>query len=349
MKVVIVSTFRRGNLNIGDRLITKATGGAIKSIYSDLVEIDTVFRAEAWSNVKERIESADFVVFACLAIRKNLSRFYRFLPEVIASGVPYGVLAAGTSLNVSSRTLNLATALTAGDIELLRQLASNAKFFTTRGALSQAACQDFGIGSAVLAGDVAFVDDRFCGRKFEHVAKVGKIAISDPHYSESYKDSFLHLVKRLSSVFPEAEINLLMHGVNDYVKNLAEDVSVAVLDMYRDSEAGLDLYDNYDLHVGYRVHGHVSALLRRKPSYLLEQDGRGCDYGLTMSRKVSVPHYRPLITDERKQAEVLPVDLLMALLEVDKTLKFNRFLGMEEELRSFSERNLATLKQIKSS
>ena len=34
-------------------------------------------------------------------------------------------------------------------------------------------------------------------------------------------------------------------------------------------------YDESDIHIGYRVHGHLRFLAARKPSVLLEEDGRG--------------------------------------------------------------------------
>ena len=40
----------------------------------------------------------------------------------------------------------------------------------------------------------------------------------------------------------------------------------------------LDVYDDMDLHIGYRLHGHISFLRRRKPSVLLVEDARS--YGL---------------------------------------------------------------------
>ncbi len=36
----------------------------------------------------------------------------------------------------------------------------------------------------------------------------------------------------------------------------------------------LAFYDNIDLHVGYRLHGHISFLRRRKPSFLIAEDSR---------------------------------------------------------------------------
>ncbi len=45
-----------------------------------------------------------------------------------------------------------------------------------------------------------------------------------------------------------------------------------------DVSGGLDrigFYETCDFHVGYRVHSHIHFLSRRRPSFLLHEDGRG--------------------------------------------------------------------------
>lgn len=37
----------------------------------------------------------------------------------------------------------------------------------------------------------------------------------------------------------------------------------------------IDFYKDCDLHIGYRVHAHILFLSRRKPSFLINEDGRG--------------------------------------------------------------------------
>ncbi|MBB3063175.1 polysaccharide pyruvyl transferase family protein [Microbulbifer rhizosphaerae] len=346
MKITVISTFRRGKLNIGDHLITKATVEAVKKLYGSRAKINIIFRAENWAKVQPQIEDSDFIIFACLAIRKNLSATYRFLPQIIESGIPYGILSAGTSLNVSSSRLLLRKAFDEGDQNILRELASKSSFFTTRGLLTQAVCEDIGITNASPAGDIAFVDSRFEKRAFQKVGTVKKIAISDPHYADKYQNSFLYMLARICDIFPDAQVDLLLHGINDLTKKLASDMGIGIREIYLDSKNGLDVYDEYNLHVGYRVHGHVSALSRRKPSYLLEQDGRGCDYGLAISRKITVPNYKPMKVEKIDQAATTPVDILTSMIKIDSELEFSRFLGLESEIRNFSENNLKTLRTI---
>src|SRR5690606_19574254 len=100
-KYVIVSTYpAHGSKNIGDYLIVASTIEAIKQVKGDNVDFHEIWREDSWYNVKEIILSSDAVIFACLAVRKDLARVYPYLAEVINSGIPFGIIAAGTRLPV---------------------------------------------------------------------------------------------------------------------------------------------------------------------------------------------------------------------------------------------------------
>ena len=47
----------------------------------------------------------------------------------------------------------------------------------------------------------------------------------------------------------------------------------------------ISFYKEFDLHIGYRVHGHLDFLSRRKPSLLINEDGRG----LGMVKSMGLP------------------------------------------------------------
>src|SRR5690606_28726144 len=112
--------------------------------------------------------------------------------------------------------------------------------------------------------------------------------------------------------------------------------------------SGLDRYDDYDIHIGYRVHAHVSMLKRRKPSYLIEQDGRGIDYGLTLERKISIPSVpsEKLVINFKnilrwmlgkklkriREADPNVVNLLISIVKSDKMNCFQRFFGLENQI-----------------
>lgn len=362
-KIVIVSTYpAHGSKNIGDKLITNNLISAI-SEYGDC-DFEIIWRAEMWESVKDVVLSASHVFFACLAIRPEMHRVeYPYLKDVIESGIPFSVIAAGTALNVSSIS-DIYNSFSSETRALLNRVNEKAVVATTRGYLSQEACHRLGLNKFVFAGDIAFYDSSKEVREFQPGRKIEKIVISDPHRSGQYLKSFGALYDGIVDVFPHADVVVAQHGINHDVNAFCESRSIKTEKIYETPDSGLDVYDDADLHVGFRVHAHVSALSRRVYSYLLEQDGRGCDYGLTINRKISVPNYpvqRPslglrsiakmVVRREMPTQAFVPIgpaQQLIAMIRADKELGFQKFNGLEEQLESFNKNNRKAIEVARS-
>jgi hypothetical protein len=350
----MVSTSRVAAANLGDELILDTCTDIVRHIVPR-AEITTVFRQASWASVAESVTSSDLVVIACLAIRKRmLRRAYPYLRELVASGRPIAVVAAGISLNAFSARRPVTALLSKEEVEVLRSLADKALFFSTRGCFTQSLMAQLGI-KTTFAGDVAFYQPEFAERRFQPPSSISRIAISDPHYTDEYQASFKYLVQSIRNLFPAAKIDLLIHGRNPAVIPLAAAASVPAIVM--SEQRGLAHYDDYDLHVGYRIQGHVSALARRIPSYLVEQDDRGTDYGATFSRRMSVASHRDIrgldwgasarwsifgrALGFKQQVLCAPIDTLAAIIRQDIADGFARFLGLETELEACADRNYA--------
>ena len=340
MKACVVTTTRKADTNIGDKLIADRCAAMISDVAED-VTVTNLFHRWEWPRVEEHVAAADVVLIACLAIRRRIfSKTYRFIGELMASNTPICVVSAGISLGAFSTTGKpLSSLLTEEEADMLRALSRRSAFFSSRGYLTQAFLKEIGVTST-FAGDVAFYEPRFSSRTFRPLPRVTRIAVSDPHYAEEYRDSFMHLIAKLRSIFPAAQIDLLVHGHNDGIAAIAQRAGVPVIELYK--EHGLDHYDTYDLHVGYRVHGHVSALARRKPSYLIEQDDRGTDYGATFTRRVSFASHRNVARGS--QVLTSPIETLAAVLSQDAAQQFSRFLGFESEVEACGARNYEGVK-----
>lgn len=366
MKYAIVSTYpREGSQNIGDKLIERATIMALQAVDPD-AEFISIWRADDWQNVAGIISRCDHVVFACLAIRKNIAIVYPYLENILDLDIPISAISAGTSI-APLADHRFQIGFSDKDIELLRRFSEKAVVFTSRGAITQLFCEKNGLSKARLSGDVAFWDPRFSDRTFEDKTQIRSIAISDPHAGDLYRPIFEGLVSTLRARFPDARIECLLHGLNSDIEDACTKMNVPQREIYKDPHNGLDGYDEFDLHVGFRVHGHVSALQRCIPSYLLEQDGRGADYGLTLDRKISIPCYRlpsfllkpkpihkkparrlpklfgmKVLQNEHvdaKPAQKLiggPLQLMEALLAQDAARNFTNFLEFEKTVARFN-------------
>ena len=118
-------------------------------------------------------------------------------------------------------------------------------------------------------------------------SKVKKIAVSDPAVLRNIP-AVKCLITNLKEAFPSAEVWLVMHrgwtedefttrelaSVQTELIGWARSVGVEPIDISYSHE-GFSVYDDCDLHVGYRVHAHLYNISQRKPSYLIEEDSRG--------------------------------------------------------------------------
>lgn len=360
---VIISTYpAAGSRNIGDQLITTCLKQVILDNFPE-AKFDIIWRADTWNNVRETVLSADHVFFACLAMRPHMhKKEYPFLKDLLDTGIPFSVVAAGTDLPVS-RDLNIYEGFSEESLLLLKKANDDAVVFTTRGCISHEFCRRNGLDRAIFNGDVAFYDKALDDLAFHKDLDVRKIIISDPHRAAIYIESLEVLVDGLELVFPEAEIYLAQHGVNRVVEDFCERRSLRIERIYEDRHSGLNVYDEADLHVGFRVHGHVSALKRRKYSYLLEQDGRGCDYGATILSKISIPNYsatgshkvsvknlikrligRPV--SFKQKASISPAYQILALIKRDADCGFGKFVGLEKQISDFNRLTEESIKRV---
>jgi hypothetical protein len=171
----------------------------------------------------------------------------------------------------------------------------------------------------------------------------------------------------LRELFPNSQIDILLHGINHVIEDFCKKNNYNVRYIFKDIYHGLDCYDEYDLHVGYRVHGHVSALVRRKPSYLLVSDGRGVDYALTLNKNICVYHFLienysyfvklQRFTDHIKKSirsplndrsVLCPVDIIVSMINQDLLREFDKFLGLEYQIEFFSNNIIENIKKISS-
>jgi hypothetical protein len=96
------------------------------------------------------------------------------------------------------------------------------------------------------------------------------------------------LIRGVRRRFPDAEISCVFHRGLDrdaytgrtaawaaqWLRRVAHAQGCRIVDAAFDT-AKIRFYRDCDLHIGYRVHAHLHFLSMRKPSFLLQEDGRG--------------------------------------------------------------------------
>ena len=106
-----------------------------------------------------------------------------------------------------------------------------------------------------------------------------KICVSDPAKTQNLRQA-LSLVRYLRDRYKDAKLYYIFHrGVVenqelDFFRQQLEQMEVVISNI-EGSKEGFSIYDDCDLHIGYRVHAHIYNLSRRNISVLIEEDGRG--------------------------------------------------------------------------
>lgn len=366
-KYIIITTFpNEGTKNIGDKLIEVST----KKIIEDLkgsCQFITFWRQDDLNAHLAEINSADAIIFACLAIRQDMfPHTYKLIDNLEKITIPMIVLSSGTSFLASSLENDpFATHINYAkeDKKKLLYIASQWDTFSCRGEITYNNLKSIGIKNAVMTGDVAFYDPRFDKLTFKENKSINAIAVSTPHYPELYAKHFYTLIQKLRLKYNTAKITIFVHGESTWIdEKKVFGLQCNIENIYKHDISSLDKYSDYDMHVGYRVHAHVSALKRRIPSYLFAIDGRAYDYGYTLHTgtifkawKISSKFYDLIkfkliylvkkIIGKRTQNASLPIavnyevlDYVIDLIGRDQSEGFTRFIGFETEILKINKR-----------
>lgn len=111
------------------------------------------------------------------------------------------------------------------------------------------------------------------------LSNINRIIVSDPALNSNI-NLFVSLLYHLRKKFKDAEIIIAFHrGVDklrkiDKLHTCISDIEATIQDLSGTFES-FSVYDNCDMHIGFRVHAHIYNLSIRNLSILIEEDGRG--------------------------------------------------------------------------
>jgi hypothetical protein len=156
-----------------------------------------------------------------------------------------------------------------------------------RDYLTERALRNNGITNVLMIGcpawyDLEYLDLDFCAPK-----SMRTVVFTAPA-KRIYCRQAVEIMAMLKRIFPETRLICSFHrGLTPDEYTLEADarwlgelaraatgLGFEVIDTSYGTEK-IALYPECDLHVGYRVHGHIYFLSQRKPSFLVHEDGRG--------------------------------------------------------------------------
>lgn len=150
---------------------------------------------------------------------------------------------------------------------------------------------------SVYSGDLALYDDDKVNTVFYPPKEINAVVFTIQHNNRYEQQSF-QLLNMIKNEFPKARCYVAFHSIaGPNPKKIAEfavELGFSELHLYGDVR-NLTIYDNIDLHIGYRLHGHIAFLRRRKPSILMVEDARS--YGLAHTQGTDVGCFEALSLD----------------------------------------------------
>lgn len=165
--------------------------------------------------------------------------------------------------------------------------ASSDYLLGVRDYLTRRTLVEAGFKNAYMTGCPAWYDLNYINNPIEIDTKVEKVVFSNPAEWRNIEQakSVLELIK---DKYKDAKLYCAFHrGIkredfgsekeansNLSLKDKAEELGFEVLDLSSDLST-MKIYDECDLHIGYRVHAHIYCLSHRKRTILIEEDGRG--------------------------------------------------------------------------
>lgn len=196
-------------------------------------------------------------------------------------------------------------------IKFLKTIENNGGTFGCRDELSWRVMRNNGFLNVYIMGCPAWYDFNFLDETKVRTGKnIRKIVISDPGVTKEPGEQEIRarqavdVIECVRELFPDAHLYFTFNNgiktkysykCNELIKAYLDRVGIGYYDLSYDASK-FSIYDDADLHVGFRVHSHIYVLSRRIPSILIEEDVRG--YG--MNETFGLPHLLSFDYDERR-------------------------------------------------
>ncbi len=177
----------------------------------------------------------------------------------------------------------------------IRNIHKNIKFSSARDDLTLEIVKNQGIDNVLMTGCPVWYDLDYMGKGFifKEESKIKKIIFSTP---VKFDKNAVKVMMYIAQRFPKAEkVCTFHHGfyINSSLQGLKKSAGfirgafLAKLNGFKIADLNsklekIHIYDDADLHIGYRVHAHIYMLSHRLPSFIIAEDSRGTGQSLSV-------------------------------------------------------------------
>lgn len=281
--------------NVGDYLI----GSRARKLLREFVDEDIV-ELNRFKLLDEHLETINKAraVFLCggPAYAKNLyPGIYPLvsnLDDIKVPVIPFGLGWSGKPFGKPEQF-----SFTNSSVKFLDSVHKHVDATSCRDEITESILNRLGYDNVIMTGCPVWYDLDSIGKELS-TDPIKKIVFTTPAKPSLIRQNH-KLMKELRNQFPDAELICSFHrGIGpdkytSYKKGAfytgmalnAKMLGYKVVDVAYGVDQ-IDFYKACDLHVGYRVHAHLDFLSRRKPTVLINEDGRGQGMAKTLGLPV---------------------------------------------------------------
>jgi Polysaccharide pyruvyl transferase len=283
--------------NAGDYFITESAERLLAEYRPDR----PLFRLPAWESLEPHVDrinsSAAVIVLGGPGLQRDMyPKVYKFIDDLRRIEVPMALMGSGWKAFPGDEATQRGFEFSSQSLLALRKMAQSSPFLSCRDSISARLLKQHGIRNALVTGCPVWYDLSSIGKPMVLPRHPQRILFT-PAQLPMYKDASIRIAEVLTRKFPSAHLACVFHrGItqrdtftsrwepdnNDLIERAVRALNYEVVDISGSGD-GISLYGECDLHVGFRVHAHLSTLARRRPSLLLHEDGRGVAASMTLN------------------------------------------------------------------
>jgi len=285
--------------NIGDFLISQRSLALLNLLRPDR----EIIVQPHWESLENKLklinDSKAIIIFGGPGFQKNMyPGVYKLTENLDKIQVPIIPLGLGWKGFPGDFTSYKQYSFSKSSRKLLDKIASTTPLIGCRDYTTKDLLNNLGISNAVMTGCPVWYDLDSIGKQIIPPSKIANIVFT-PAQKSIYRDQCIKLMLTIKQFFPDSLLHCSFHrGIhsidqftpetdsanNSIIEKEALKIGYKIIDASSNLN-NIAFYDACDLHIGYRVHGHLYFLSKRKPSFLLHEDGRGTalSYSLNLS------------------------------------------------------------------
>ena len=283
----ILSTFPpHASGNVGDKLLEEQAKALIEK-ETDVSEFNVYFRGRDFTADVAKLNESDAVIMPAFAIREPIHpNTYALTEDLDDIAVPLIPLAANWSHYPGDEVSNETRRYSSETISFIDRLDRQPELdrLTTRDVYTKNILERHGFNDVTLVGDLGWYHEEYMGQPMRIPDSIDQVVMTTPHNAH-YVPQAGKLMDMLISEFPDATLTCSFHSSlsasDKKLRTMAEERGFEIV-LASHNTNNIEFYDDCDLHVGYRLHGHISFLRRRLPSVLIGEDGRGNGFNATL-------------------------------------------------------------------